>query len=111
MESAPPATSRSAAEPPIRRGLYPRRSARAVARRPRAVVYCHPVRRSVLLKVMVFCPHFQRAVQATRNQAIDRLVACDDADGCRDTAATAASPHEHARVYPHGCPVFPSLAK
>jgi hypothetical protein len=63
-----------------------------------------------LLKVMVFCPHFQRAVQATRNQAIDRLVACDDADRCREAAAPNGT-NEHARTFPHGCPVFPSLAK
>ena len=66
--------------------------------------------RSQLLKVVVFCPHFQRSVHATRNQAIDRLVACDDSDQCRDRAA-AADGNEHARPFPHGCPVFPSLAK
>jgi hypothetical protein len=68
------------------------------------------VLRSQLLKVVVFCPHFQRSVNATRNQAIDRLVACDDSELCRDRSAAAAG-HEHVRPFPHGCPVFPSLAK
>jgi len=68
------------------------------------------VLRSQMLKVVVFCPHFQRAVSATRNQAIDRLVACDDSALCRDPAP-AADGNEHARPFPHGCPVFPSLAK
>jgi hypothetical protein len=70
------------------------------------------VRRSVLLKVAVYCPHFKRPVEATRNLAIDRLVACSDSDACRDPAPPGAlEPQEHARPYPHGCPVFPSLAK
>ena len=68
------------------------------------------MRRSPLLTVTVHCPHFDRAVQAQRNTAIDRLVACSDAEQCRDPNATAAE-GEHARPYPHGCPVFPSLAK
>jgi len=69
------------------------------------------VQRSQLLKVVVFCPHFQRSVNATRNLSIDRLVACDDSESCRDPAASAQGPHDHARPYPHACPVFPSLAK
>jgi hypothetical protein len=68
------------------------------------------MRRSVLLKVAVYCPHFQRKVQATRNEAIDRLVSCSDSESCRDPAAPADG-GEHQRPYPHGCPVFPSLAK
>jgi hypothetical protein len=68
------------------------------------------VLRSQLLKVVVFCPHFSRSVIATRNLAIDRLVACEDSETCRDRAAVAEG-HEHARPYPHACPVFPSLAK
>ena len=60
--------------------------------------------------MVVFCPHFQRAVAAVRNQAIDRLVSCDEADSCRDPAPEAHG-HQHARMFPHGCPVFPSLAK
>ncbi|MGZ3427565.1 MAG: hypothetical protein ACXVCV_12995, partial [Polyangia bacterium] len=62
------------------------------------------------LTVTVHCPHFDRPVQAQRNAAIDRLVACSDSEQCRDPNA-AASGAEHARPYPHGCPVFPSLAK
>ncbi|HVZ74268.1 MAG TPA: hypothetical protein VHJ20_17935 [Polyangia bacterium] len=69
------------------------------------------MRRSILLTVAVFCPHFQRKVEATRNEAIDRLVACADSERCRDAGAPPAGPHEPARPYPRGCPVFPSLAK
>jgi hypothetical protein len=68
------------------------------------------MRRSPLLTVTVHCPHFRRSVQAQRNTAIDRLVACDQADQCRDPNVAAAD-GDHARPYPHGCPVFPSLAK
>jgi hypothetical protein len=68
------------------------------------------VRRSILLKVAVFCPHFQRRVEATRNEVIDRLVACSDSESCRDPAPADAPP-EHQRPFPRGCPVFPSLAK
>ena len=68
------------------------------------------VRRSELIKVLVFCPHFQRPVSAARNLTIDRLVSCDDAGACRD-AAPEPQGSEHARVFPHGCPVYPTLAK
>ena len=68
------------------------------------------MRRSVLLTVAVHCPHFKRQVQATRNEAIDRLVACSDSHLCRDPAPQAGA-QEHERLYPRGCPVFPSLAK
>jgi hypothetical protein len=68
------------------------------------------VRRSVLLQVVVHCPHFDRAVTATRNEAIDRLVACSDSDSCRDPLPLGELP-DHDRPYPRGCPVFPSLAK
>jgi hypothetical protein len=63
------------------------------------------------LQVAVFCPHFQRSVTATRNDAIDRLVSCSNSDKCREPAPATAGPHEHERPYPRGCPVFPSLAK
>jgi hypothetical protein len=68
------------------------------------------VRRSIALKVAVFCPHFQRRVEATRNEAIDRLVSCAESESCRDPAPTVGA-SEHERPYPRGCPVFPSLAK
>jgi hypothetical protein len=68
------------------------------------------MRRSLLLKVAVYCPHFKRSVEATRNLSIDRLVACSESDACRDPAPAEELP-EHARPFPHGCPVFPSLAK
>jgi hypothetical protein len=70
------------------------------------------VRRSELLKVTVHCPHFRRPVAATRNAVIDRLVACDESDACRDPAPPPGSAAEpHARPFPRGCPVFPALAK
>jgi hypothetical protein len=68
------------------------------------------VRRSILLKVAVYCPHFQRQVQATRNEVIDRLVACADSARCREPASADAAP-EHQRPFPRGCPVFPLLAR
>jgi hypothetical protein len=72
------------------------------------------VRRSELIKVLVFCPHFQRSVAAARNLSIDRLVSCEEAESCRDATPQVPGPdqgHEHARVFPHGCPVYPTLAK
>ena len=68
------------------------------------------MRRSILLKVAVYCPHFKRKVEATRNEAIDRLVACSDSESCRDPAPVGDGT-EHERPFPRGCPVFPSLAK
>jgi hypothetical protein len=68
------------------------------------------VRRSILLQVAVYCPHFKRPVEATRNEAIDRLVACSHSESCRDPAPAGDS-SEHERPFPRGCPVFPSLAK
>jgi hypothetical protein len=67
------------------------------------------VRRSELLKVAVHCPHFNRTVTALRNAAIDRLVACEESATCRE--APAASAPDHARPFPHGCPVYPQLAR
>jgi hypothetical protein len=63
--------------------------------------------------VSVFCPHFQRPVRAEKNQAIDRLVACAESEQCRQPTAPAMSNDagEVARPYPHGCPVYPQLAK
>lgn len=72
------------------------------------------MRRSVLLSVIVHCPHFGRPVTASRNEATDRLVACSDSDKCRASSVTdapTAPPGEHERPFPRGCPVFPSLAK
>jgi hypothetical protein len=81
------------------------------------------VLRSQSLRVVVFCPHFQRSVNASRNLAIDRLVSCEESERCRAPAPGGGQGqghgldqghedgHEHARLYPHGCPVFPSLAK
>ena len=58
----------------------------------------------------VHCPHFGRTVIATRNLAIDRLVACDESHACRDPSPPGGPP-EHLRPFPHGCPVYPQLAK
>ena len=68
------------------------------------------MRRSPLLTVTVHCPHFNRPVRAERNAAIDRLVSCSGAAECRDPTSSGRD-GEHVRPYPHGCPVFPSLAK
>jgi hypothetical protein len=64
------------------------------------------MRRSELLKLAVYCPHFKRSVTAAKNATIDRLVDCSDKESCRD-----GNPEDASRPYPHGCPVFPSLAK
>jgi hypothetical protein len=69
------------------------------------------VRRSPLLTVTLHCPRLERPVHAQRNTAIDRLVACDGSEECRDPAPATPDGREHARPFPRGCPVFPSLAK
>jgi len=74
------------------------------------------VRRSVLLAVVVHCPHFARPVTATRNLATDRLVACSDSGLCCVSTGElgdwqSSEPRDHDRPFPRGCPVFPSLAK
>jgi hypothetical protein len=60
-------------------------------------------------------------VTASRNLAIDRLVACSDSALCRDAAPgdlasdpssdPSSADRNHDRPFPRGCPVFPSLAK
>ncbi len=69
----------------------------------------HLMRRSVLLQVVVHCPHFRRPVTAQMNTAIERLVDCADKDACRAPAPGADG--QHARPFPNGCPVFPSLSR
>jgi hypothetical protein len=64
------------------------------------------MRRLDLVPASVLCPHFKRQVIATLNRAIDRLVACDEANACRDP-----QPADPLRPFPQGCPVFPSQAK
>jgi hypothetical protein len=49
-------------------------------------------------------------VTVLRNAAIDRLVSCDERDSCRDPAPAGAAP-DHQRPFPHGCPVYPQLAR
>jgi len=68
------------------------------------------VRRSVLLQVLVHCPHLGRTVTATRNAAIDRLVSCSNAEHCRERNPPPGLP-EADRPFPRGCAVYPSLAK
>jgi len=63
-----------------------------------------PMRRSVLLTVAVFCPHFNRTVEASLNDAIGRLVHCASGDTCRPATA------DKSQAYPASCPVYPSLA-
>ena len=70
------------------------------------------MKRSPSLTVLVHCPHHGRNVRALKNTAIDRLVACEEQESCRDlqaldTSAAGAT----ARTYPRGCPTYPSLAK
>lgn len=72
------------------------------------------MRRSILLTVAVHCPHFNRTVAASLNDAIGRLVHCAAGDTCRSAAPDSPSGgtrEEHARPYPAGCPVYPSLAR
>jgi len=73
------------------------------------------MRRLAVIQVTVYCPHFKRSVSATRNGAISgdlgQLVDCADKDTCRDPAPTDAAGEPGPRPFPHGCPVFPSLAR
>lgn len=66
------------------------------------------MQRSATLTVLVMCPHHGRNVVAKRNTAIDRLVACEESEGCR--APRGEGPNAVTLTFPHGCPVFPSLA-
>lgn len=62
------------------------------------------MQRSRSLPVLVHCAHHGRTVRATRNEAIDRLVACEEAEQCRRPAG------EGQPAFPRGCAVYPSLA-
>ena len=64
------------------------------------------MRRSILLTVAVHCPHFNRTVAASLNEAIGRLVHCTDGESCRGQPTGRES---DSRPYPTGCPVYPSL--
>ncbi len=62
------------------------------------------MRRSELLVVTVFCPHFERPVSASRNAVNERLVDCTSKREC-----VRESQDERGVVvatYPVGCPVF-----
>jgi hypothetical protein len=70
----------------------------------RKLGYGEAMRRSPMLTVRVFCPHFERPVSAQRNEATERLVDCDSKGECatqetRESGVTVA-------VFPTGCPVF-----
>jgi hypothetical protein len=62
------------------------------------------MRRSELLTVTVFCPHFERPVSASRNAVNERLVDCKNKHECvrveQDERGVTVN------VYPVGCPVF-----
>lgn len=64
------------------------------------------MRRSPLLTVTVFCPHFEKPVAAQANAATERLVDCSNKDECvvRETLASGVT----VAVFPKGCPVFRS---
>jgi hypothetical protein len=49
-------------------------------------------------------------VTASRNAAIDRLVSCEESEKCRDPAPAGSAP-DFQRPFPHGCPVYPQLAR
>jgi hypothetical protein len=62
------------------------------------------VRRSEALTVTVLCPHFERPVLATRNEAAGRLVDCRSKEDC---VTRERDEEGRERVeYPQGCPVF-----
>jgi len=62
------------------------------------------MRRSPLLTVQVFCPHFARPVVAQRNEATERLVDCADKTQCATQETTASG--VTVAIYPKECPVF-----
>ena len=56
------------------------------------------MRRSLLLQVNVYCPHFQRTVSAMQNEAVGRLVSCSDGERCRaDVVPVVSSGEVHER--------------
>jgi hypothetical protein len=59
------------------------------------------MRRSPLLAISVYCPHFDRQVAAKRNEMTEQLVDCASKEDCRTVAAGTT-----VVVYPRGCPVF-----
>lgn len=71
------------------------------------------MRRSQLVRVVVYCPNRQQPIVALRNIIIDRLVSCEN-ESCRgegDRASAvecAARPRGHSN--PKGCPISPEPA-
>lgn len=59
------------------------------------------MRRSPLLTIQVFCPHFQRPVIAKRNESTEKLVDCSSKDDCSHVEEGTT-----IVVYPNVCPVF-----
>jgi hypothetical protein len=62
------------------------------------------MRRSELLTITVFCPHFERPVGASRNTVSDRLVDCASKRECVQESVDERG--VTVTVYPNGCPVF-----
>jgi len=59
------------------------------------------MRRSPLLTIQVFCPHFERPVAARKNEVTEKLVDCNS-----KTEYAKTEPGTTVVVYPAGCPVF-----
>jgi hypothetical protein len=62
------------------------------------------MRRSPLLSISIFCPHYERPVVAQRNEATEKLVDCASKREC--VTETSAESGVTVAVYPAGCPVF-----
>jgi hypothetical protein len=56
---------------------------------------------------LVHCPHFNCAVFAVRNRAIDRLVSCTRSEECRKDVEPQPGEPAASRTFPRGCPVYP----
>ena len=63
------------------------------------------MRRGQLVTIQVLCPHFERPVEAKRNETTERLVDCAAKGECARTEEGTT-----IVVYPQGCPVFRARA-
>jgi len=62
------------------------------------------LRRSLNLTVVMYCAHTAQTIEATRNEAIDKLVDCSHKANC---AIHETDADGRDRVsYPQPCPVF-----
>jgi hypothetical protein len=59
------------------------------------------MRRSPLITIQVFCPHFERPVIVRRNESNEKLVDCAAKEDCSHVEEGTT-----VVVYPRGCPVF-----